>query len=1248
MKRNFTVIVALLAWLGVSAQAQNERPPKERRAGQARQDRPGKDRRQPKALPTAARQLEDLSIILGQPTDRSMTVSLLSAEPREGYIEYGLKEGEYTARTATAELPAGTPVDVRIDGLDRDKRYFYRLQHRKIGPSTPPGAFTAASAHSFHTQRAPGSAFTFEIQGDSHPERPQQFDPRLYAQTLLAAAADRPDFYMTIGDDFSVDTLRTVNAETVGDVYLNQRMLLGLVAHSAPLLLVNGNHEQAALCNLDGTAGNVAVWAQTSRNRLFPQPGPDGFYSGDGKPVEHIGLLRDYHAWTWGDALFVVIDPYWHSKQPVDNVFGERDKGKRDLWGVTLGDQQYQWLKTTLESSKARYKFVFAHHVLGTGRGGIEQAGLFEWGGKNKKGVDEFARQRPGWAMPIHQLMAANGVTIFFQGHDHVFVRQQLDGVVYQTLPEPADPFYALYNKDAYRSGDILPNSGRVRVTVAPEKVRVEYVRSRLPKDANAQQPDGEVAFAYEIPASKPAAATAAAKAKDDSAPKGVVALGAQVTELAKGFQFTEGPARDKQGNVYFSDVHASRTYKWSPDGKVSLFRENTGSANGQAFDKDGNLLACEGANGRVVAVDAKGSVTVVADKYDGKRFNQPNDLWIDPNGGVYFTDPLYSRGERPQGGEHVYYVTADRKKVIRVIDDMVRPNGLVGTPDGRTLYVADHGASKTYRYTVKADGTLGDKTLFASKGSDGMKLDRSGNLYITTDAVEVYSPAGRQIARIAVPQEPTNLCFAGSGGTMLFITARTAIYAVEVGVAGAGTASQTPRGPQGSFLTDVPAHGLDIILGRPSASSVTLSVLCYDDARAYVAFGPAKDDLAARTEAMDFEKGKLREIVLAKLKPDTQYYYQLRDAADKPLPGGQSAGAFHTQRAAGSAFVFTVQADSHLDENASPDLYRRTLANALADSPDFHVDLGDTFMVDKHPGRDSAATQYLAQRYYLGLIGRAAPIFLVLGNHDGEEGKLLKGGADSLAVWSNTMRKRYFPNPVPDGFYSGNAAPDRLAGPLQDYYAWQWGDAMFVVLDPYWHTPGRGGDDLWRPTLGLRQYNWLKTTLEQSKAGFKFVFIHQLVGGAGQQGRGGVEAAPFGEWGGRNADGSDGFKEHRPGWDMPIHELLVRNHVSAVFHGHDHLFARQDLDGIVYQEVPQPGCPGNGMPPRQAGEYGYKSGTILGSSGHLRVTVSPSKAAVEYVRAWQPTDENGKRQNGQIGYAYEIPSAGNREMPPR
>ncbi len=471
------------------------RPPRARR--------PRGDDGAENALPAGVAALERLSSILGRPTDRAVTVSVLSADALEGYCEYGIASSDYTRKTALASLMPGKAVELLLDRLPPDQQCFYRLRYRKPGDS----AFARDAEHAFHTQRAPGRTFTFEIQGDSHPERPQQFAVALYAQTLRAVADDRPDFYMTSGDDFSVDTLATVNAQTVAARYAFQRPFLALVAQSSPLFLLNGNHEQAAACNLDGTPNNVAVWAQNARNQLFPQPAPDSFYSGDGTPVRFIGPLRDYYAWTWGDALFIVIDPYWHSPVPVDNVLGGGPK-RRDQWTATLGDEQYQWLKNTLQSSKARYKFVFAHHVLGAGRGGIEEAGLFEWGGKNRKGVNEFAQKRPGWELPIHQLLVRSGVTIFFQGHDHVFACQQLDGVVYQTLPEPADPNYTLYNGQAYRSGDVLPNSGRVRVTVSPQKVRVEYVRSYLPEDVTPAHPNGEIAFSYEIPASGPAPKT--------------------------------------------------------------------------------------------------------------------------------------------------------------------------------------------------------------------------------------------------------------------------------------------------------------------------------------------------------------------------------------------------------------------------------------------------------------------------------------------------------------------------------------------------------------------------------------------------------------------------------------------------------------------------------------------------------------------------------------------------------------------
>jgi hypothetical protein len=404
--------------------------------------------------------------IIGCPTDTSITINIVPATEMEIFYEYGTASGTYTSQTTPQKAIAGTPLETIIDGLQPNTRYYYRVRYSRM----------AGLEHSFFTQRTPGSTFTFDIQGDSHPERVKnQFNSDLYMKTLLSAAADKPDFYITMGDDFSVDTLKTVNVDTVTGLYINQRQWLGQV--DAPVFLINGNHEQASLANLDGTQNNVAVWAQTARNSYYPQPAPDTFYTGDNESVEFIGQLRDYYAFTWGDALFVVIDLYWHSPQTVDNQFGaDRDQKKnRDLWNVTLGDAQYQWFKQTLETSTAKYKFVFTHHVLGTGRGGIEEATSYEWGDAVR-----LAAHRSGWGKTIQQLMAENQVTVFFQGHDHIFATQELDGVIYQTIPEPANPYYTYENQGSYKSGNIFPNSGHVRVTVAPNGVTVDYVRSYL------------------------------------------------------------------------------------------------------------------------------------------------------------------------------------------------------------------------------------------------------------------------------------------------------------------------------------------------------------------------------------------------------------------------------------------------------------------------------------------------------------------------------------------------------------------------------------------------------------------------------------------------------------------------------------------------------------------------------------------------------------------------------------------------
>ena len=271
-----------------------------------------------------------------------------------------------------------------------------------------------------------------------------------------------------------------------------------------------------------------------------------------------------------------------------------------------------------------------------------------------------------------------------------------------------------------------------------------------------------------------------------------LVADGAKPVKLAGGFKFTEGPAMGQDGNVYFTDIPNNRVHKWDPKAKkVSIFMENSGGANGLFFSKEGDLFACLGEKRHVTSFfpEDGGEKELLADQFDGRPFNKPNDLWIHPNNGVFFSDPNYGRKELSQDGEHLYFITPYRDQVIRVDDKLKRPNGIIGSPDGKTLYVADPGQGKTFRYNVDdgEEGALSGKKLFVESGSDGMTLDNKGNLYLTAGAVVVYDPKGTKIAEIKFPERPSNVCFGGKDGKTLFVTARTGFYSLDMKVAGAG-----------------------------------------------------------------------------------------------------------------------------------------------------------------------------------------------------------------------------------------------------------------------------------------------------------------------------------------------------------------------------------------------------------------------------------------------------------------------------
>jgi gluconolactonase len=285
----------------------------------------------------------------------------------------------------------------------------------------------------------------------------------------------------------------------------------------------------------------------------------------------------------------------------------------------------------------------------------------------------------------------------------------------------------------------------------------------------------------------------AVAAAQSPAAPgKGIAAPGAKLTLLADSFKFTEGPATDKQGNVFFTDQPNNRIMEWSVEGKLSTFMSDSGRSNGMYFDRSGNLYACADLNNQLWEIDpATKKVTVLVKDYQGKKLNGPNDVWVRPDGGIYITDPFYkrdywTRGGMEQPGQYVYYLTPDHKKLTPVIKDMKQPNGIVGTPDGKRLYVADIGGNKTYVYSINQDGTLSDKKLFVDMGSDGMTIDNEGNIYLTGKGVTVFNAKCEKIDYIPIDKAWTgNIKFGGKDRKTLFITASASLYSLRTRVHG-------------------------------------------------------------------------------------------------------------------------------------------------------------------------------------------------------------------------------------------------------------------------------------------------------------------------------------------------------------------------------------------------------------------------------------------------------------------------------
>ena len=269
-----------------------------------------------------------------------------------------------------------------------------------------------------------------------------------------------------------------------------------------------------------------------------------------------------------------------------------------------------------------------------------------------------------------------------------------------------------------------------------------------------------------------------------------IIAKGAVVIKAGSGYTFTEGPSVSPDGRVFFTDQPNDKIEIWSENGNITTFMQPCDRSNGTFFNKKGELVACADLHNRLVIITMDKTQRTIAENFNGQPLNAPNDLWIAPNGGIYFSDPYYHRNywepghKEVQDKRGVYFLNRDGK-VIRVIDDYKQPNGLIGTQDGKTLYVSDINSGKIWKYSINGDGTLNNKTLFAPEGSDGMTIDKEGNVYLTNKFVSVFDKTGKKIAEIEVPEQPSNVCFGGKKRNILFITARTSVYTLKMKVKG-------------------------------------------------------------------------------------------------------------------------------------------------------------------------------------------------------------------------------------------------------------------------------------------------------------------------------------------------------------------------------------------------------------------------------------------------------------------------------
>ena len=500
------------------------------------------------------------------------------------------------------------------------------------------------------------------------------------------------------------------------------------------------------------------------------------------------------------------------------------------------------------------------------------------------------------------------------------------------------------------------------------------------------------------------------------------------------------------------------------------------------------------------------------------------------------------------------------------------------------------------------------------------------------------------------------------------------------------------------SLLTDATILGAEF-LTLPKMDGITLNLIASVDQNAFVEYGtqPGKYTNATTPALFSIDNAKPEfknpmRIAITGLQADTEYYYRVRHKnTGAAFYNARGERSFHTARPRGTTFSFTVTADPHIDVNTDMQLFWRAMQNITLDGPDLHMDVGDIFMTDKLTdgllgvppkwgggvtiSQTSVNNRAIIFRNAFERACHSIPFFFGLGNHEAEYGYLFNAASDkqnNIPAWDLKARKAFYPAPTPDGFYNGNPTPKDYTGGslglLEDYYAFEWGEALFIMLDPFWNTltNPNSANDAWHWSLGKVQYDWLRDTLKNSSAKYKFVFMHHIVGGSTQAiingtptpqfaARGGIEVSDKYEWGGRNADGSAGFATKRPGWDMPIHDLLVMNKVNVVFHGHDHLYGYQTRDGIVYLECPQPGTPNyTSLGSAADGQYvdlgANSTSYLLPNSGHIRVTVGPDNCVADYVRSYRTSsdlmppdasslfnDETASRHNRDVSHSFVL-----------